>query len=79
MKKKTDFRRIKNSKKEEKHKIIILNGFSDKQLHTFIEHYKLSKLPRAIFATVTNKSKEFRLKYLLKELKKEHKLMKKSN
>lgn len=77
MKKKTDFREIKNSKKEEKVKIIILSGYSDEQLHKFIEMYKLSKLPKAIFAAVTNKSKEFKLKYLLKELKKEHKFMNK--
>jgi len=78
MKKKTDFREIKKSKKEEKHKIIILSGYSDEQLHNFIEMYKLSKLPKAIFAGVTNKSKEFKLKHLLKELKKEHKIIKKN-
>ena len=77
MKKKTDFKEIKNSKKEEKNKVIILNGFSDEQLHNFIEMYKLSKLPKAIFAAVTEKSKEFKLKHLLKELKKEHKYINK--
>ncbi len=77
MKNKTDFKEIKNSKKEEKNKIVILNGFSDAQLHRFIEMYKSSKLPKTIFATVTEKSKEFKLKYLLKELKKEHKFINK--
>jgi len=52
-------------------------GYSDEQLHNFIEMYKLSKLPKAIFASVTNKSKEFKLKHLLKELKKEHKIINK--
>ena len=75
--KKSDFREIKDSKKEEKHKVIILSGFSDKQIHDFIEFYKLSKSPKAIFATVTEHSKEFKLKDLLRELKKEHKVMKK--
>ncbi len=77
MKKKTDFKEIKSSKKEEKHKIIILNGFSDSQIHDLIEHYKSSKLPKAIFATVTEISKEFKIKHLIKELKKEHKAIKK--
>ena len=77
MKKKTDFREIKSNKKEDKHKIVILSGYSDEQLHKFIEIYKLSKLPKAIFATITNKSKEFKVKYLLKELKKEHKYLNK--
>ena len=37
---KTDFRQIKNNKKEEKHKIIILSGYSDEQLHDLINTYK---------------------------------------
>jgi len=77
MKKKSDFKEIKNSRKEEKNKVIILSGFSDAQLNEFINFYKANKLPKAIFSTVTKKSKEFKLKKLLKELKKEKKLLKK--
>ena len=77
MKKKTDFREIKNNKNEDKDKIIILSGYSDKQLHDFINAYKKIKLPKTIFATITKHNKDFKLKDLLKELKKEHKFMKK--
>ena len=76
MKNKSDFKEIKNSKKEEKNKVIILNGFSDSQLNEFINFYKANKLPKAIFSTVTKTSKEFKLKRLLKELKKEVRLIK---
>ncbi|MEK6862631.1 MAG: DUF3783 domain-containing protein [Nanoarchaeota archaeon] len=76
MKKRSDFREIKQSNKEEKYKVIILAGFSDKQVHSLINLYKKNKLPKTIFATVTNKSKEFKLKTLLKELKREHKAIK---
>ena len=74
---KTDFRQIKNNKKEEKHKIIILSGYSDEQLHDFINNYKKNKLPKAIFATITKHNKNFKLKDLLKELKKEYKAVNK--
>ena len=77
MKKKTDFRQIKNSKKEEKEKIIILSGYSDEQLHDFINNYKKNKLPKAIFAAITKHNKNFKLKDLLKELKKEYKAVNK--
>lgn len=77
MKKKTDFRQIKNNKKEDKVKVVILSGFSDSQLHNLINNYKKNNLPKAIFATVTKTSKEFKIKDLIKELKKEHKFMNK--
>jgi len=77
MKKKTDFREIKKSNKEGKHKIIILSGFSDKQIHELINNYKSSKLPKAIFATITKHNKNFKLKDLLRELKREHKAINK--
>ncbi|MEK6835409.1 MAG: DUF3783 domain-containing protein [Nanoarchaeota archaeon] len=77
-KQKSDFRELKKGKKEEKHKVIILNGFSDSQLNSFIDFYKKSNLPKAIFATVTKISKEFKVKDLLKELKKERRMMKKN-
>ncbi len=76
MKKKSDFRQIKKNNKEEKNKVIILSGFSDEQLHNFIDNYKKTKLPKAIFATVTETSKEFKIKNLLRELKKEKRMMK---
>ena len=50
--------------------------FSDEQLHNFIDNYKKTKLPKAIFATVTETSKEFKIKNLLRELKKEKRMMK---
>ena len=74
---KTDFRQIKNNKKEEKHKIIILSGYSDEQLHDLINTYKKNKLPKAIFAAITKHNKNFKLKDLLKELKKEYKAVNK--
>ena len=76
MKKKSDFREIKKNNKEEKHKVIILSGFSDEQLNNFINIYKKNKLPEATFATVTKTSKEFKIKDLVKELKKEKRMMK---
>ena len=77
MKKQSDFREIKHSNKEEKHKVIILNGFSDRQLNNFINLYKNNKLPETIFAIVTKTSKNFKVKDLLRELKKEKRLLKK--
>ncbi len=73
-KQKSDFKEIK-SNKGEKEKIVILSGFSDQELHNFIDFYKLGNLPKAIFATVTKNNKEFKIKDLIKELKKEHKFM----
>ena len=74
-KQKSDFKEIKNNKGE-KEKIIILSGFSDEELHNFIDFYKLGNLPKPIFASVTKNNKEFKLGNLINELKKEHKLMK---
>ena len=57
---------------EEDVKIILLSGFSDKQLHDLIDAYRKNpNFPKAIFATVTDSSKEFKLKDLLSELKTE--------
>lgn len=51
-------------------KVILLSGFSDKQLHDVIDAYRSNKkLPKTIFATVTEQSKEFKVKELLEELK----------
>lgn len=76
---KSDFKEIKKSKKENKDKVIILEGFSDEQLHNLIDIYKKNKLPKCIFASITNRSREFKLKDLINELKKEHKAIKKNN
>ena len=55
---------------ELKTKIVLLSGFSDKQLHDIIDAYKSNKLlPKAIFATVTDQSNGFVLKDLLAELR----------
>ncbi|GEM_PF-2225469 len=53
-------------------KIILLSGFSDKELHAVIDAYRLNKaMPKAIFATVTEMSENFKVKDLLAELKRE--------
>ena len=44
---------------------------------TFINNYKKNKLPKAIFAAITKHNKNFKLKDLLKELKKEYKAVNK--
>ncbi len=50
-------------------KIILLSGFSDKELHDVIDAYRLNKaMPNAIFATVTEMSENFKVKDLLTEL-----------
>jgi len=53
-------------------KIILLSGFSDQELHAVIDAYRLNKaMPKAIFATVTELSQEFKVKDLLSELMRE--------
>ncbi len=55
-------------------KIILLSGFSDKELHAVIDAYRLNKaMPAAIFATVTELSENFKVKDLLVELELEKK------
>jgi len=55
-------------------KIILLSGFSDKELHAVIDAYRLNKqMPKAIFATVTELSENFKVKDLLAELELEKK------
>ncbi len=55
-------------------KIILLSGFSDKELHAVIDAYRLNKtMPKAIFATVTEMSENFKVKDLLAELELEKK------
>ncbi len=55
-------------------KIILLSGFSDKELHDVIDAYRLNKeMPKAIFATVTDLSENFKVKDLLAELELEKK------
>ncbi len=51
-------------------KIILLSGFSDKELHDVIDAYRLNpQMPKAIFATVTEMSENFKVKDLLARLK----------
>lgn len=55
-------------------KIILLSGFSDSELHAVIDAYRLNKqMPKAIFATVTEMSENFKVKDLLAELELEKK------
>ncbi|MBI2565088.1 DUF3783 domain-containing protein [Candidatus Woesearchaeota archaeon] len=62
---------------EEQTKVILLSGFSDKQVNEVIDHYRTNtNLPQTIFAVVTLKSKLMRLHELLKELKREQQAMK---
>lgn len=50
-------------------KIILLSGFSDKELHAVIDAYRLNKaMPKAIFAAVTEQSENFKVKDLMVEL-----------
>ena len=59
---------------EKRTKIILLSGFSDKQLHDLIDAYRSDKkFPKAIFATVTEQSLKFRVADLLAELELEKK------
>ena len=54
-------------------KTIIIHDFSDKEINEFINHYKKNeKLPKVIFATVTETTKEMKVKDILKELEEEH-------
>jgi hypothetical protein len=55
-------------------KIILLSGFSDLELHAVVDAYRLNKqMPKAIFATVTEMSENFKVKDLLAELELEKK------
>ncbi len=59
-------------------KIIIINGFSEEELKEFLSWYKQNeKLPKSIFAVVTEHSIEWKVKDLLEELVKEDEEMKK--
>ncbi len=67
------FKEIKKTNEDEKEtKVVIVYGFSSKQLNTFIDHYrKNAELPKTIFATVTSTSKNMRLRDLIRELEQE--------
>ncbi len=59
-------------------KVVILNGFTKEELKEFLSWYKKNeKLPKAIFAVVTEHSIEWKVKELLEELIKEDEEMKK--
>ena len=67
------FKEIKETNDNNKDtKVIIVNGFSNKQLNTLIDYYKNNpELPKTIFATTTPASKNMRLRELIKELETE--------
>ncbi len=59
-------------------KIIIVNGFTEDELKEFILWYKKNeKLPKPIFAVITEHSIEWKVKDLLNELIKEDEEIKK--
>ena len=64
---------------EKQEKVLILHGFSNKQIQEFIKHYKIHKdLPKVIFASTTANSEKMMVKELIEELIKEHKGINKS-
>lgn len=58
-------------------KVIIMNGFSGKDIQSFLKNFNHTELERPIFATVTPISKKWTIKALINELLEEHKIMKK--
>ena len=74
MDEKNTFEKIdENYEGEKQEKVLILHGFSNKQTHEFIRHYKAHKdLPKVIFASTTSTSENMKVKELIKELVKEH-------
>jgi len=58
-------------------KIVLLSGFSDKEIHMVINHYRIHPaLPKPIFAMATPFNKEWKLKRLIRELWEEQKALK---
>ncbi|MDP2717759.1 MAG: DUF3783 domain-containing protein [Candidatus Micrarchaeota archaeon] len=56
----------------ENDKIVLVSGFSGEELHALIDAYRQNRqLPKAIFATVTDASKDFKVRDLLAELVRE--------
>jgi len=64
---------------EQETKIILVHGFSNKQLIDFIDYYKKNKdLPKTIFASVTKNSINMKIKDLVKELETEKQAIEKA-
>lgn len=59
-------------------KAVIMNGFSGNDLQVFLKNFKNTGLARPIFATVTPISRKWTFEKLIKELIKEHEMMKKN-
>lgn len=58
-------------------RIVLLNGFSREEIFAFLEKYKKLKLPKALFAMVTQHSINWTLKDLIYHLIAEEKGMRK--
>jgi hypothetical protein len=56
---------------EERHKVVILHGFSPAQLHAFVDAYRANEgLPQDVaFATVTPESGRRRLRDVVRDLR----------
>lgn len=74
------FKKIEESKDGEKEtKVILVHGFSNKQLSDFIDYYKKNKeLPKTIFASVTKNSINMKIKDLVNELEMEKQAIEKA-
>lgn len=59
-------------------KALIMSGFTQKEIHNFVQNYKSLSLPMPLFAVVTPTSKKWKLGKLLKELALERAKMSKS-
>ena len=60
----------------EKKKVILLHGFSDKELNEVIDNYLKNKLPKTAFATTTKTNLNKKLKEVIKDVQEESNLNK---
>ncbi|MEK6874358.1 MAG: DUF3783 domain-containing protein [Nanoarchaeota archaeon] len=68
---------LENDGNEHPDKVILIHGFSDKQLNLFIEYYKSNPdLPKTNFAVVTSHSKLRRVRDVINEIAQEGRMLK---
>jgi hypothetical protein len=58
-------------------KFMLLCGFSQKEIHDFLDKFKLYEMQRPLMATLTSTNKNWQLKDLIKDVYKEHMIMSK--
>lgn len=58
-------------------KFMLLCGFSQKEIHDFLDKFKQYKIQRPLMATLTPTNKNWQLKDLIKDVYKEHMIMSK--